>query len=367
VRSALIGAIAGVLGVVGCFTFRAGINDAITSPQRSGVVWNWVVASGAGPVAPKTIAALAKTPQFAAVIHARWNRAVQVDGVTTPVFGSTTAKGDLSFVILNGRAPRTADEIAFAPVTMRGLGLHIGDRVKVGSGPGREVRVVGKALLPATSHTDYDQSGWMTTAGLRRSLPPASEQGDDAFEDYVLLKRAPGVSTAAVKKVLAHYGSANGGDGGESGYYVVPATLPSAVVDLGHVRTLPLTLGIFFALLACATVAHALVTTVRRRKHDLAILGTFGFTRRQTRIAIAWQATLLAAIGLLIGVPLGIVAGRLAWRWLANSFPMVYVPPLALLAMLLVIPVALVIANLLAAGPAHAATRIRPAEALRTE
>jgi hypothetical protein len=38
-----------------------------------------------------------------------------------------------------------------------------------------------------------------------------------------------------------------------------------------------------------------------------------------------------------------------------------------LLGVLLVAPVALAIANLLAAGPAHAATRVRPAEELRTE
>jgi ABC-type antimicrobial peptide transport system permease subunit len=44
-----------------------------------------------------------------------------------------------------------------------------------------------------------------------------------------------------------------------------------------------------------------------------------------------------------------------------------YAPPLALLAVLLVIPLAIIVANLLAAGPARSATRLRPAEVLRTE
>jgi ABC-type antimicrobial peptide transport system permease subunit len=57
----------------------------------------------------------------------------------------------------------------------------------------------------------------------------------------------------------------------------------------------------------------------------------------------------------------------LTWRWLADEFPIVYSPPAALLAVLLVAGLALAIANALAAGPAHAATRIRPAEALRVE
>ena len=60
VRSALIGAIVGVIGVVSCFTFRAGISDVITSPQRSGIVWNYEVGSGEGPVAAKDLTFMAR-------------------------------------------------------------------------------------------------------------------------------------------------------------------------------------------------------------------------------------------------------------------------------------------------------------------
>ena len=138
-------------------------------------------------------------------------------------------------------------------------------------------------------------------------------------------------------------------------------------MSLSHLGSLPLALGVFFALLATATVAHALVTTVRRRRHELAVLRSLGFTRRQTRLAIAWQATLIAAAGLVVGVPLGIVSGRAVWRHLADGFPLAYVPPLALFAILLVVPAAILLANLLAALPARSAAGIRPAEALRTE
>jgi ABC-type antimicrobial peptide transport system permease subunit len=120
-------------------------------------------------------------------------------------------------------------------------------------------------------------------------------------------------------------------------------------------------------LLACATVAHALVTTARSRRHDFAILRSIGFTRHESRIAIAWQATFLAVTGLVVGVPLGLAAGRLVWRWLADDYPVVYVPPFALVAVSLVVPVALLVANALAAGPARSVASIRPAEALRTE
>ncbi len=139
------------------------------------------------------------------------------------------------------------------------------------------------------------------------------------------------------------------------------------MADLDRIGDLPLALGAFFALLACATVAHALVTTVRRRRRDLAVLRAVGFTRRQTRGAIVWQSTLLAVAGLVVGVPVGIAVGRITWRWLADGFPIVYVPPGALVAILVVAGLAIALANALAAGPAHAATRIHPAEALRVE
>jgi len=268
-------------------------------------------------------------------------------------------KRAMPFVLLSGHAPRTTHEIAFAPTTLDALGVSVGDTVKVGpSHVG--ARVVGTALLPATSHTDYDQSAWMTAAGLRTALAGGPEVSPEDFEDYILIRWTPGTDGAATRRNLAKFTHS-----GE--VFVFPATLPTSVAELAELRTLPLVLAVFFALLAGATVAHALVTTVRRRRHDLAVLRTLGFTRRQSRLAIAWQATLLAVAGIVVGVPLGIAAGRLLWRWLADNFPIAYVPPLALLAVLAAIPIAVVVANALAAGPAFAASRIRPAEVLRTE
>jgi hypothetical protein len=358
VRSALVGAVVGVVGVVGCLTFRAGIDDAVTQPSRSGVVWNYEAGSGLGPLTPQLLRQLTGSRSVRAARHALWNRAVPVDGVPTPVFGIDTVKGHMSLVLLAGRAPRSPSEIAFAPSTAKELGIAVGDTVTVGPAR-RHVRVVGTALLPATSHTDYDQSGWMTGAGLRRAFT-GTEVPAEAVEDYVLVRWAPHTDVQAATRRFV--GVANRND-----LYSLPAVLPTAVVDLGRLRTLPLVLSAFFALLAAATVAHALVTTVRRRRHDLAVLRTLGFTRGQSRGAIAWQATLIAAAGLVIGIPLGIGVGRLVWHSIADNFPIDYVAPVALAAVLLAIPVAVAVANALAAGPAWAASRIRPAEVLRTE
>jgi ABC-type lipoprotein release transport system permease subunit len=47
-------------------------------------------------------------------------------------------------------------------------------------------------------------------------------------------------------------------------------------------------------LLACGTITHTLLTSVRRRRRDLAILKTIGFVGRHVRATVAWQATAIA-------------------------------------------------------------------------
>lgn len=140
-----------------------------------------------------------------------------------------------------------------------------------------------------------------------------------------------------------------------------------AVAELRQVRQLPLFLAGFLAVLAIGAVGHALATAVRRRRHDVAVLRALGLTRRQCRTVVVTQASLLALIGLLVGVPLGVALGRMVWRYVADATPLYYVPPVAFWALILVAPVALVAANLLAVRPARRAASMRVGHALRVE
>jgi ABC-type lipoprotein release transport system permease subunit len=132
------------------------------------------------------------------------------------------------------------------------------------------------------------------------------------------------------------------------------------------VNGLPLALALLLTLLAIGTVAHTLITSVRRRRRDLAILKAVGFTARQVRATVAWQATAIAASSLIIGLPLGIAAGRLAWTVFANKAAIEPVPVISPL-VLLAFPAVLVLANAAAAFPAHTATHMQPATVLRAE
>ena len=85
--------------------------------------------------------------------------------------------------------------------------------------------------------------------------------------------------------------------------------------------------------------------SVRRRRRDLALLKTLGFTQRQLSAAIAWQTTMAAVIGVIVGMPLGIVSGRELWILFARSID----------------------ANLVAVIPGRIAARTSTALVLRAE
>ena len=142
---------------------------------------------------------------------------------------------------------------------------------------------------------------------------------------------------------------------------------PGDIEHYAAIRDTPLVLGAVLALLAVGTLAHVLLTSVRRRRRDLAVLKTLGLVRSQVLRVVAWEASALAAAALLIGLPLGVLAGRWAWAVFAGSAGVSGVADVPVPLVLLAIPVTLALANLIAAGPGWDAARVRPASVLRSE
>jgi ABC-type antimicrobial peptide transport system permease subunit len=168
----------------------------------------------------------------------------------------------------------------------------------------------------------------------------------------------PGADVAAVAHRL---------DGTVKPITLTPPPPITEVQTIRDVAALPLALSAFLALLAVGAVGHALSIAVRRRRHELAVLRALGLTRLQSRMVVATQASVLAVIGLVFGVPLGIALGRTIWRAAAGTAPLAYHPPLAVVALLLIGPLALLAANALAAWPARRAARLQTGQILRIE
>jgi hypothetical protein len=351
VRPALAGAVAGVLGVVGALGLVRGIDDAIARPDRAGQVWDADVFPTEEHHGPALIDELRQEPDAAAI--SEMDRVpLDVEGMGLPVYTLRPVRGSLSFVVVSGRAPLRSGEALVAPASAKALGKHIGDHLRVGGPDGLDLQIVGTVLLPQTPHSSFDQGVW----AISEDVAKVDDRDPDLVDTQLVVRARPGVESAAF---LSHLQDVYGD--------VEPADLPQDVRFLGNVRTLPRALALFLAVLAVAALGHALVLAVSRRRHDFAVLRVLGFRPAQNGACIAWQATTVAVVGLVLGLPLGVVAGRLSWRWVADATPLLYVPPVAVAAVVLVVPTWLVVANVIALVPARRAAHLRTADVLRSE
>jgi hypothetical protein len=361
VRPALLGSIVGVGGVLAALTFSAGVDDATGNLERFGVVHDLGMFLGLDGIdyvpADDVLAATAGVDGVAGVNDTRSGVAGAGNGQLA-VLSLDPVGNPLPFVVTEGRLPDADGEVSMGPASARSVGVGVGDTIDLTGTIGTStVTVVGIGLMPELSHNFYTDGG-LVTSGTYDALFDdfRFRAGFIALEEWA----DPEVVTAAVQEAVA---SVPGGEFTAA----EPAEPPSPVVELEQVRALPVFLAGFLALLAIGAVGHALATAVRRRRHDLAVLRAVGMTRRQSRGVVVTQATVLAMTGLAVGVPLGVALGRTVWRYVADTTPVFYVPPVAWLALILVVPVALVAANLLAAWPGHWAASLRVSNVLRAE
>jgi hypothetical protein len=91
------------------------------------------------------------------------------------------------------------------------------------------------------------------------------------------------------------------------------------VARLEQVDRIPTVLALLLAVLGALAVGHLLMASARRRRRDLAVLKTLGFTRRQVMTTVVWQAVTVAAFGIVVGAAFGIAAGSWLWRTTAED------------------------------------------------
>jgi hypothetical protein len=356
VRSAVVAAAAASCALVVAVTFGASLLHLVRDPLALGVTWDLRVGNFADPQGPERAARkLAANPAVAAYAGGVTGGGPLVDGESVPLFSFAPGRGSIGPVMVAGRGPVRVDEVALGANTMRRLGKGVGDTVVVtGAGEPQRLRVVGRAVINMGdgSAAVGPGTGAIVHVGLWSRLGPGGP-----LPGWFFVRLDPAADRArAVEQLRRDFPDT-----------VVFPLLHRDLINLERVGYLPGLLAGLVALLALGTVTHALVTSVRRRRRDLATLKTLGFTRGQVSQTVAWQATTFALLAVAIGVPLGVAGGRWAWRLVASQLGVAsgpVVPPLPVLA---IAAGALVVANLAAAGPGWTAARIRPAVVLRSE
>lgn len=386
VRSVLAGAVLAVAMVSATLTFSSGLHTLVSRPALYGWNWNYALTS-ANVVPPRALSALDRDPDVAA-----WsgyhNISVQIDNLTVPVLIGKN-HSVVSPPILSGHAVDANDQIVLGDTTLSLLHKHIGDTVVFSFGskntaplylPPATLVIVGTATLPAiggaAAFADHPSMG--TGAVLSQNLSAAfthAVTNPDPNQDgpglvFVRMKSGlrPAAALADMNRIAALSAKVFASDPQTSGdtVAVLGVQRPAEIVNYQSTGATPVLLAAGLAIGAIVALALTLIASVRRRRRDLALLKTFGFTTGQVARTIAWQASAIAASAVLIGVPVGIVIGRQLWILFAreiNAVPQPTVP----VSLFLVAAGALVLANLVAAVPARIAARTPAGLVLRTE
>jgi len=364
---ALLAAVVAVTGVVASLTIDHGITTALHHPELAGVTWDTTVtpanrAQTGRNISPELARRLteAKGVRATAVVD---RDVINVGNVGAPAFSVRPIAGasttPITFTLISGRAPRGLGEVAIGPATAKDLHVGIGDTVSVGASHTR-VKIVGEALFPSDVHSEFDEGLWLAPRQFDAVVPSIGPSGSITDGRVVAVRFAPGISS---NTGIEHLQS----ELGPLATDIEPSDVPDELENLRNVHTLPEVLAAFLGLIAVAALGSVLLSCARRRSHEFAVLRALGMTRGNVRTVLNSQGTAIGLFGLVVGIPLGIAVGRLGWRAIAERVPLSEIPPLALVAALLLIPATIIAANVLALWPGRVALSHRPAEELRTE
>ena len=388
VRSVMAGTVLAVTVGIATLTFGTSLNTLISHPALYG--WNFDYAlysvDGYGPVPVRWASPLlAHDPDVAASTGVYFGT-VQIDGQTVPAMAAPVPAA-ITPQPLTGTALDGPGQIVLGPATLDQLRKRVGEVVTVSEGqliPPVRLRIAGTAALPTIGDVIGVHASLSTGAIFSTQvLPPRdlTEYGPISGPNAMFIRLRPGVSPAAGLRSLEQIAGQLNKDAtsplatsliGDFGQYlqsvsVLPVQRPAEIVNYKTMGAMPAILAGGLAAGAVLGLGLTLIASVRRRRRDFALLKTLGFTRGQLAAAVAWQSTVVAVVGLVIGVPVGIAAGR--WLWLAFAHQLSAVPdpviPAGSIALAAVL--ALVLANLVAALPGRAAARTPAAIVLRAE
>ena len=362
-RTTFTAAAIGVAALTGAIVFSASLTHLVDTPKLYGVTWDALIesVSGEGTSPTPALAVVRRDPAVDAVSMGYSGVPAQIGKVGVDAMAVEAFRGPLlQPTIVTGHSPTSHDEIVLGARDLQRLHLHVGDTLHIrvaGLDDPHPLRVVGTAIFPVLSDSlGLGQGAQVTVHTLSQTVGRATPP-----PDTILVRFRPGTNqSVAIDRLSREIGPT-------SGISVSPPQQPVDLINFGRVQNLPLIVGGLLGLLAVGTIVHLLVTSIRRRRRDLAVLKVVGFVPGQLRRTILWQANTITVLALLLGVPVGTVIGRGVWYLFAHQigvFAAPTVPPTPLIALVVG---ALVITCLVALVPAQSAARSPVSEILRTD
>ena len=316
VRSAMIGVAAGALAVGAVLTFDASFDRLLDTPTSYGWNWDLVLSGGEDPeLAAQSTKELAASPLVSDVSLATVQQ-ISARGHDVETLVIDQVEGAARPRVVRGSYPAGTGEVALGARTMDEEGVGIGDTISLsgsaqhcGGAEGCPVKftVVGQVLF--WSEEGEPGTGIVMTRDGRERLAHS-----DGFSD-VLVGLAPGVTVDDFREEFDRPSAS-----------ILEPRAPIDVQNLGRARGVARALAAVLGALAVVAITLGLVTSIHRRSRDLEVLRVIGFIPRQLRRTVAWQARFMVGTALLVGVPLGLLAGRWAWGVMAERLSVADVP-----------------------------------------
>jgi MacB-like periplasmic core domain/FtsX-like permease family len=373
VRAAIFGAVLAVLVVSAATVFGSSLNSLVSHPALYG--WNWTYEINGGdalgdiPNDQGQATRLLDADRFVGSWTGVYFSSLSIDGQQIAVMG-VSPNAPIGPPILSGHGLQAADQVVLGSQTLAQLHKQVGDTVEVRAGKGRPstLRIVGTATLPAIGvggglHLEIGSGAVLPY----RLIPAFSRNIFDVTPgpNAILVRDRAGVNPAAARRSLEQIGrrlqiAFNGGavDGVER---------PAEIINYRSLGTTPEILGGGLAAGATIALGLTLLASVRRRRRDLALLKTLGFTERQLAATVACQSLVAVGVGTVVGLPLGVVFGRVLWNLFAGQVHFVPQPTVSAWSVVLVAAGALVLACVVAWVPARLAARTETTVLLRAE
>ncbi len=314
-RTALSAAVVGIAIIACAATVVRSQDFLIARPELYGAPWDLQGVVGGQPDAA-SLAALNADPGVAASAVLTGGR-VEADGDAISAVGVEQLKGSIEPTILSGRMIQRDGEVLLSRQLMEGHGLAVGDSVSMGSPPSGSLTIVGLAVPITVGTYGSDVGAVMTQHDYDAYANPVAIEGEGGVEVAVRLE--PGADGTSVRNLLAQIT-------GGFDRVISESYRPAHITNFARVRSVPQIITGFAALLTLLVLIHSLAMVAGRKRHDLGVLRALGMQRRQAHLVMWCHGAMLALLAIVLGLPLGIVGGRLLWKVIARSIESVNVP-----------------------------------------
>jgi putative ABC transport system permease protein len=271
---------------------RTSVNAAIDRSMKA----DYVITSpgfGQGSIPLEAQRSLAELPEVTSASGIRSGQA-KIDGSVTQLIAADPAKID-SLFDLRTEQGQIADlgptGIAVLDTTASDNGWKLGETVPITFAQTGRQQFQVEAIYQQSGFTNYVISN------------DAFEQNYTEQLDYqVYVSTEGGVTpenTAAIKQVMKAYPGPKVETRDE--YKATQAAQINQFLNLVYVL-------LFFAIIiALFGIANTLGLSIIERRHELGLLRAVGMTRRQLRSSVRWESVIIALLGTILGLIIGVV------------------------------------------------------------